>query len=155
MSAPLVRELMAKAKPGYRAVVTKGGLYAILGPDGAVVRDPQTNQPIKVNGDSKNIHYRRRALAHLREAGVVPAVQRRAHERHEPVKIKGRVNDHVNPILLANEILRDPKSTPRERSMARSYRDLLETHLEVKALAATLGKRIRWGERDERAYAEA
>lgn len=59
-------------------------------------------------------------------------------EEHKPKVIKAA----TNPILLSQGILADPKSTGRERQLAREYLALTETHRAVRKLAQVLGERL-------------
>lgn len=134
----LCREVEKHLKSGYLLVKVDGTMYGVRDPAGNEIT--VNGKPFRFSGRLDTNHLRRRILSTLRDAGAVPAPQRKAKERHEPVKMD---TEAPNAIITAKGILQDTRATPRERKMAKAYLELLDQHQKVRTLAATLGKAVR------------
>lgn len=138
----LTKDLAPRLAPGYRFVPTGGGFYGVLCPDGKELRH-ENGKPYHC-ADNSGYHIRRRQESILRQLGAIPQPHlRQAKQDARPRQPKAKVGEHTNPVLLAQEILRDPRATPRERRMARAFLQAHENNLKVRGLAAQLGQRLR------------
>lgn len=141
-----LRELVGEFRPGYTLgeQTTRG--YRILDPEGQVVRN-EAGQPILLGGEGSR-HFTRRVRANLVDHGVIakPRKRREATENHEVRKVAAVILKR-NPILLAQETLRDKHSTPRERSLASQNLKLIHDNTSYAALAKLLGGRLSQAEK--------
>lgn len=140
MADTVIDHLRPHLKPGYSFAQEDSGHWRVMDPQGEVVRVAGTGQPILIT-NARSAHYRRRSLQLLRQAGAArPVVQK---ERiSTPVKPVAQVSEK-SPLVLAKEILRDPKSSGRERAMARAYITTADDNLKIRNLAQALGRRIK------------
>lgn len=132
--------------PGY-ALERNHDHWWIKGPDGNWVRDPQNGQYITIRGQANRYTAKQNTLAALRRAGAITEPPKRIPvPRAAAIPTEKKV---TNPILMAGDILRDPKAWPRERRIAHEYLQLLKSHEEVKDLARKLGQRLKELQREE------
>jgi hypothetical protein len=142
MADNILDHLLPHLKSGYGFVPTDRGWH-VEDNNGVLARDPVTHQPILV-GTTDSPHNRRRALQNLRSAGIArPA--RRKERKHVTSKITSTSAHPAekSPLILAKEILRDTRSTSRERAMARAYIVTAEQNEKIRRLAQALGARIK------------
>jgi hypothetical protein len=99
-----------------------------------------------VINDDDNFTYRRKQLKRLEEIGAIPASQNgsKPKEREPVVRKMPTKSDLEKALELAQTIMKDPKSSPRERSIARAYIKLVRKHVHVvkttRRLQARLGE---------------
>ena len=129
-----IRRLQDQLRPGY-SLVKKGPTTWLVVKDGEVVRNSE-GIPLVVME-----RYTRQAIANLQEQGIVYKARTLKRES-KPVKPPAEVSAK-NPLLLAREILRDPQSTGRERTMARGYITAAEDNEKMRELVQKLGLALR------------
>lgn len=140
----VLKALETELRPGYRVVRASGkkDAWQVIDREGKIVRSPD-NRPLIVGGSDAcwdSVGQMRRTLKHT---GVLRGPRkRRAVEQHAPHTVPPP-KAAANPILLAQEILRDPAASPRERSMARSFLEQLEKNEMLRDLGKRLASRVR------------
>ena len=67
----------------------------------------------------------------------MPDAKSRTTEKKEP-----STAEHKSPEVLAEETLRDVRASPRARSIARAYLELLKKHNDMKALSKHLADEL-------------
>lgn len=137
--ATLIDELRAKLRPGYSFVSAKGGGFHVENPQGFVLRTHKGG-PVRVMVHA-DAHYKRRVIRQLEEAGCLLREQR-SHSPKEPNSSAPKATTVKTPQTLAEEIMRDRNSTPRERSVARAFLELDSKYSGMRALAKELGERL-------------
>lgn len=142
MSDELIRWLEPQLKPGYTLQPGSGNAYRVLDPKGVVVRAPDSGQPVVIYA-MNGWHYRKRTVGNLQEAGVIAKAKKKRTGTASSADHAKRpqVVNRKNPIITADEIMRDPKATPRERAMAREYTRVSEENTRVMALIETVRHR--------------
>lgn len=147
-----MRALVRDLKPGYSVepVPNRIGRWYVVSPDGTKVRTGDGSGHI-VLGKAETRNSLQRMRSWLEQAGAMQRTTRRVHGQSHEVRCangKGQGKGQgsasgANPIVLAREVLRNTRSTPKERALARAYLDLLDKHEQVRALAANLGHQLR------------
>lgn len=86
--------------------------------------------------------YRRQVIKTLTDLGVIeePPKKWRTNTAADYKTVPKRQSK--TGLVVAQEILKDPQATPRERGLAREFLKLQENHSKVRELAHKLGKRL-------------
>lgn len=90
--------------------------------------------------DSDSHHYRRKQVSTLERIGAIKPTQKSRPKEREAERVTNYAVPTKTAVTMAREILKDIKSTPRERKMAKAYLDLVARYVRVSKLAKRLGE---------------
>lgn len=87
---------------------------------------------VTINDSNDGFNYRRKVMSKLERIGAIPTTIKGKPKEREPVVRKMPDKSDLQKALeLAQTIMKDPKSSPRERSIARAYIKLVRKHVHV------------------------
>lgn len=138
----IASQFAPKLQPGYRFLPAGRGAVKVIGPNGRPVRS-EDGRILVLDDHDADPFARSMFDRELRKCGALPPRRQRVAK---PRVRRTIPTDSKPPIMLAHEVMADPKATPRERALSRDYIRLHEVEVEIRALAKTLVHRLKEGD---------
>lgn len=138
----LHKDVQQLLRPGYVVHPSGSGAYVIRDPSGNDVRN-KVGAVYHFTDESgwRGSVYRRQVIKVLTDLGIIKPPRKRRTNTSADHKTAPK-SPAKTGLALAQETLRDPTATPRERRLAREHIKLMENHQKVRELASKLGKRL-------------
>lgn len=141
MADHVIDRIKKKLAPGYTLVQVQPGagrgVFEVRDSSGAPLYD-EGGAPIRFGDHDSNGPA---VEASLRRLGAIPPPKPRTFKPQAAAPRKAK-RDPKNALEIAREILKDPKASVREKTMAKGYLRLLDNHVGVRQLAKKLGEAL-------------
>lgn len=116
MNKDLKHMIEQELKSGYKLEVMANGYTGVRDPNGNWVVESSSSRPLTLRAKHNDRHSRNRTLSILRAAGALrPQATKSTRPRSRTT------TERLIPKVQAEEILRDPNATGRERGLAKEY----------------------------------